>query len=80
MSDNGRLFIVNVEDHEINMRSYIIRATSEDEAMALQAGGQYMFESKPELVELLKSDITDVSEILTGECVADVVAQVLDGD
>ena len=57
MSD---FFLVTVEDHVIQLTTYIVRADDYDHAKLLVTNGVYAFESEREVVETIQSEIKTV--------------------
>lgn len=56
-------YVVSVEDHVIQITSYIVRADSKEKACDLVANGIYAFESDVETVDTVSSEIKTVEEI-----------------
>lgn len=56
-------YLVTSEDTIIQVRDYLVKADSEDEAKVFVSKGVYITESKPETVDTLNSWIPTVEEI-----------------
>ena len=53
-------YLVTVEDKVIQLTTYIVRATDENNARQLVASGMYAFESEREVVDTIESEIKTV--------------------
>lgn len=60
-------YVVDVEDHVIQITSYIVRANDEDHARKLVSSGMYAFESEREIVDTISSQIKTVEGLSKNE-------------
>ena len=64
MGNDHKAFLVTMEDTVVQVREYVVRADSADQARANVQAGQFMFESKPTTVETVESHIQSAEEII----------------
>ena len=57
------LFVVTVQDTVIQVREYVTRAISKNEAEMNVEHGHFMYESVPTTVDTLESEIKTIEEI-----------------
>lgn len=63
MANSEDFYVVDVEDHVIQITSYIVRASDADHARKLVTQGVYAFESEREIVDTISSEIKTVEGI-----------------
>lgn len=67
MANSDDFYIVDVEDHVVQITSYIVRANDAEHAKKLVATGVFAFESEREIVDTISSQIKTVEGIWKNE-------------
>lgn len=67
MAKSEDYYVVNVEDHVVQITSYIVKANDADHAKALLTKGIYAYESECETVDTLSSEIKSVEGLWSND-------------